>query len=287
MLPVLLLVTLLNGGHWYSGQTATVDLRWNIQPPPTQATALWRLQVGRAILAEGQVSMKGVEDSNEKANQGVIEDAGGDALSQLSLALPEVRVATQALLRVRLIEIHTGRWLDSTTVPIWLYPPPVWLEKQLSRAQERVIDVAYFGPAEDALDTIVESEGFKIRTLPGVDALAIKPPQRVLVSHESMNEIGLAIKLREAARQGCHVIELKPIDPQLSSWVQDGWVTSPIGSGSWTRLHTQTAWATDPRASMWLREVMRAVFVDDVEVRRMDESCYSNSETFMPFRLEA
>ena len=254
MISLLLVVTMINSGHWYSGETVWVDLHWNIQPPPVEARAVWHLSVGRAILANGVLLSDDEELTKDKSETQLYER---NQFGRLALALPEVRISTRAELKVYLEEEATGEWLETQVFPVWLYPSPAWVGENDERLPSAPsVTVFYWGQDSENFTRLADAHGFKVRSITGLDPIADYALGSIVVHAHELSNKALREKLRESAKLGARVIELQDV----GHMAQGAWVTVPLEQGSWTQLQVVTDWANDPRAATWLVPVMEDVF---------------------------
>ena len=107
----LILIILSNQGYWFGGQSGSIDLRWAMQAPPTEAVLEWNLTTGGVRLAGDRVAMP-----------------TGDRPSRVHITLPEMRVRTALQWQYRLLSSADGREIERGERTVHVYPSSL-LEK--------------------------------------------------------------------------------------------------------------------------------------------------------------
>ncbi len=102
---ILLILVLANHGYWFGGQNATITATWAVKADIPAAVLAWQLSFNHVRIAQGVKDVK-----------------GGDASSTLTLAMPEVRIATNMMWNYTVKNKVSGEVIQTGELPVTLYP---------------------------------------------------------------------------------------------------------------------------------------------------------------------
>jgi hypothetical protein len=160
-----ILVVMSSQGHWLGGRDNPVQLRWLLDQPMPAATLRWQLQVGRATLAEGSVTL----------------DAGAlDQPATIQVRCPAVRVRTSARWQWSLSRRDDGATIGSGEQPVFLYPDNQLesLARRLGDARIVIVDDA------ESLPALFTDRGIVFRRLDSIAPLAFTRADLIIIGQD-------------------------------------------------------------------------------------------------------
>jgi hypothetical protein len=101
----ILLIAMLNQGHWIGGQPGEVSLRWTIESGMPAAEVEWRMTYGDATLGSGRMALP-----------------AGAKQATLKIVPPQVRVQSEANLLFVVKQADNGKKITEAHASVQLYP---------------------------------------------------------------------------------------------------------------------------------------------------------------------
>lgn len=189
---LLLIISLSHQGYWFGGQENKIDIQWAQMEKMPSAEFSWRINVGRASLAAGQLKLP----------------ADAENGTELKLTLPDVRHVTELQFAWQLKTDETNRLLDSGSRTIQLYPSKTRANESRKLNGSRLVVI------ESAKSPIISdwltATGVKHKRVQHLTQLQLIPADIIVVSEGKLGPSPFARgPLINALRQGANVVMLK------------------------------------------------------------------------------